>query len=90
MEFNSLGKIYAYQWTFHHIKTKVLHNPLRIFFYLLIYSILTFSSAEGKYIATRQRSYNSSHTMPRGIFGDLEERERGKRKRLLFRETTTS
>jgi len=84
MEFNSLGKIYAYQSTFHHIKTKVLHNPLRIFFYLLIYSILTFSSAEGKYIATRQRSHSSSHAMPRRIFGDVEERERGERKKSLF------
>ena len=48
------------------------------------------SLSKGNYIATRQRSHNTSHAMPRRIFGEVEERERGERKRLLFRETTAS
>jgi hypothetical protein len=46
--------------------------------------------AESKYIGTRQRSHRSSHAMPCKLFADVEERERGERKRPLLRETTTS
>jgi hypothetical protein len=41
-------------------------------------------------IATRQLSHRSSHAMPHKNFDDVEERERGERKRSLLRETTTS
>ena len=43
---------------------------------------------EGMYIPTYQRSYRLSHAMPHMIFGDVEEREQGERKRWLPRETT--
>jgi hypothetical protein len=42
------------------------------------------------YIATRQLSQRLSHAIPRTTFHDVEERERGERKRSLLRETTTS
>jgi len=32
------------------------------------------SLSKGNYIATRQRSHNTSHAMPRRIFGEVEER----------------
>ena len=38
----------------------------------------------GRYVATRQLSRTLSHAVPRIIFGDVEERERGERKRSLF------
>ena len=44
----------------------------------------------GRYITTHQRSHRSYHTIPHRIFGDVEERERGERKRWLLRETTAS
>jgi hypothetical protein len=39
---------------------------------------------------TRQLFHRSSYAMPHKIFDDVEERERGGRKRSLLRETTTS
>jgi hypothetical protein len=59
---------------------------------LLAVGIITTSSRvfKSKYIDTRQQSHRSSHAVPRRIFDDVEEREKGERKRTLSRETTAS
>jgi hypothetical protein len=57
-----------------------------VVYYVILERVGQMPSYESKYSGTRQRFHRSSHVIPLKIFDDVEERERGERKRSLLRE----